>query len=1525
MNKKGQKLISLLLAVAMVLSLTPISAFSAGFEAEQCQPTENNDSHGAHLHLGDNDDGEYNYNIGNDENYHLEGKYEEKQEEALPIFAGMTPAYGFFNATIEHGSNTVPFGLGNRFERPMLAQLDQRLNISEVFGDGSGVIVIEINNGIRLGTVVPGFTGTGHNRTFNPTNLPLHLQGVVTGGRWIRSPEIVQNITGNRFQPLSGTLIYTIAPNSGVVLTPHVNCDYAFLVGAIDQVFSNAITVSSFENVGIIGSNLDTLSDDEIFAQLNAATPRGTVELAEYVLIGQARPFLNASNNWPSALERPFAIGEEWTNRINLFSFRYGGVATADRFLVEEIVFTIRLHPDLGVQGVRALGAITPAMFSYSIDRSGNDDLVTIRFVQPNTVGGPHFEVFGEISQNATVGALRPTMSLVAGQTLVTGLQGTPLTSITTSGIQQIRITRQGPNRLTITAPAAASRLSPTLTDGFFTPLASFTVQNEFDLPLENQAIRMFFTDPSVGVQALRLPSGSQGIINMYAHTTMGNTITALSGVLPSTNVSGTFPGTDVNFYPFLQPGEFITELYFELYGNVAVGARAGLEGSSLATFQRDLIDQGFLVLGQILDTNAAPFEISLIAGETDPNAQHGIVENLPETLPNAQSRLREEVTSSVTFANPTDPANSVFRYVNRSGTPLNLQLMAGTPAQRVGHEFGRYSGGSGGLAPAALQGHYIYLRNIAGLVEIDFSSISVEWGTNTWQANDGSLNIDTITDSTGSRVYRLSLPDVVLGSFDRNVEPYPNVRVTFYMRAIHSARTQILSRCQIVFIAPMSDLILTGGPFTHHRLPDFDVDHRANSSRWVGAATTPAINLIESAQVLTWTEAALTGTTDTLSTPWSLYDWSSGSTVLNLAPDSGVSYRFNVFNGTGAAAGGFVTLIPIPKQGEIVPNTVWNSGMNEQFKFSLNFLGFPSENPAFSVTFATTYVVDYNSAAFVPLGQISDMTQIRMIRIENIIPVQPLQEQNLVFNLEVPGNVNAREIAGEINRNTTNSRVAVLGTTSNRPGSPAALRMWNFVDFNWNYENSINRPDGGIFRETPVAHLSTVAAPTSAPERLGYTFEGWTTDQAGEYPWDFSSPITVPILNLYAQWSTHEYDVSYTFTGTLPPADLLPTLPDTLSHQVGQPVSVAPPFTQVIIGTNPADEGALYGRIGEWTFNGWTPASGLEVSDVIGTAPNQTFIMPAGHVEFTGTWTFTPASGGTPPGDSTPPGDDTPPGDGTPPSGGTPPGGGTTGGGTPTTQLPDPQLPLTQTPDISEVFATYHNAFMIGGPDGTIRPHGNITRAEVVTILFRLLSDDFRAQVWSQDNDFADVNADSWFNNAVSTMTNAGIISEGYMFRPNDAVTRAEFAAMVARFFSAFTATENAFSDIDGNWAENYINLVAQFGWVQGSGDGTFNPNANMTRAEAAAIVTRMLDRELTGHDGLLDGRTRWPDKRNTNAWYYLYLQEATHSTLFERLEDNTIAWIKILPHLDWTVLEKANSNPGAITAARQIQMDAA
>ena len=230
------------------------------------------------------------------------------------------------------------------------------------------------------------------------------------------------------------------------------------------------------------------------------------------------------------------------------------------------------------------------------------------------------------------------------------------------------------------------------------------------------------------------------------------------------------------------------------------------------------------------------------------------------------------------------------------------------------------------------------------------------------------------------------------------------------------------------------------------------------------------------------------------------------------------------------------------------------------------------------------------------------------------------------------------------------------------------------------------------------------------------------------------------------------------------------------------------------------------------------------------------------------------------------------------------------------------------------------HFAYIIGYPDGNVEPQGNITRAEVATIFFRMLTDESRAEFWSQSNDYSDVTATKWFNNAVSTLSNGGIIT-GYnngTFKPNGNITRAEFATMAVRFFSASYEGEDLFPDIDKHWAKAYINTAAYEGIINGYEDGTFRPDQYITRAEAMTIVNRVLDRH-PDKDNLLEDMIQWPDNMDTEKWYYADVQEATNSHDYDM--EGTEAepyevWTEILPVRDWVALEKewsdSNSAPG-------------
>ena len=220
------------------------------------------------------------------------------------------------------------------------------------------------------------------------------------------------------------------------------------------------------------------------------------------------------------------------------------------------------------------------------------------------------------------------------------------------------------------------------------------------------------------------------------------------------------------------------------------------------------------------------------------------------------------------------------------------------------------------------------------------------------------------------------------------------------------------------------------------------------------------------------------------------------------------------------------------------------------------------------------------------------------------------------------------------------------------------------------------------------------------------------------------------------------------------------------------------------------------------------------------------------------------------------------------------------------------------------------HFAYIVGYPNGNVEPNGNITRAEVATIFFRLLTEKVRTANSTQSNSLSDVTRGQWFNHAVSTLSSMGIVkghNDG-TFAPNAPITRAEFAAIAARFDDKNTDTSSKFTDIASHWAKNEIGIAANKGWINGYPDGTFRPNQYITRAEAMTLVNRVLNRLPENSSDLLDSMIKWPDNSDASAWYYLAVQEATNSHAYsdKSKDDKYEKWTTIRDARDWTELEK-------------------
>ena len=288
--------------------------------------------------------------------------------------------------------------------------------------------------------------------------------------------------------------------------------------------------------------------------------------------------------------------------------------------------------------------------------------------------------------------------------------------------------------------------------------------------------------------------------------------------------------------------------------------------------------------------------------------------------------------------------------------------------------------------------------------------------------------------------------------------------------------------------------------------------------------------------------------------------------------------------------------------------------------------------------------------------------------------------------------------------------------------------------------------------------------------------------------------------------------------------------------------------------------------------FSNWTDTTGKQV-DTRATLEARTFDAVGGKT-YTFTANFDRSSGGS---------------------------GGSSRPSTPTVTIPD-NVP-------TGLNGTDHYAYIIGYGNNDVRPQNNITRAEVATIFFRLLTDETRTANMTKSNSYNDVKDGDWFCCAVSTLSKMGII-KGYedgSFKPNDPISRAEFAAIAARFDPDGDKTPATFADVTSHWAKDEISIAANHGWIKGYEDGSFKPDQKITRAETMTLVNRVLNRLPETKDDLHKDMKTWVDNMDETAWYYLAVQEATNSHYFKNKTSTKFEqWTDLRDTRDWSELEK-------------------
>ena len=382
-----------------------------------------------------------------------------------------------------------------------------------------------------------------------------------------------------------------------------------------------------------------------------------------------------------------------------------------------------------------------------------------------------------------------------------------------------------------------------------------------------------------------------------------------------------------------------------------------------------------------------------------------------------------------------------------------------------------------------------------------------------------------------------------------------------------------------------------------------------------------------------------------------------------------------------------------------------------------------------------------------------------------------------------------------------------------------------------------------GTMEDQTFPHGQAHPLEKCAFSREGYSFVGWATEKKGKVEYEDQTNIKLdkefPNLKddndeatLYAVWReqrvTFSYESNDTELGTVSKAS------ETIGAVNGKPTG----------STAQAKSGAK--------FDGWYSADGTLLSTELTFVPTK-----ADGAVWQGTTYYAHFSAKRSP-------------------------------STPSTPAKPDETKPTLAPIPEMLNGEDHYAYLLGYEDGTVRPNGSISRAEVATVLFRLLKDDVRMQNLTKDNAYSDVPDTAWYAAAVSTLSKMGVIS-GYpdgTFRPNAPITRAEFAAMIARFDETAKSADTPFTDISGHWAENAIGKAYGNGWVEGSSKTVFCPESNLTRAETATLLNRVLHRLPEKESDLLANQIVWPDNPET-FWGYLAIQEATNSHEYERKAD--------------------------------------
>ena len=1006
-----------------------------------------------------------------------------------PTYIGITPFNGGFNATISGGLGPNPIiNFTNTGHEPFVVDvlgsttIGQVLTVTAEFTDSftsNRTVNISLQNGLAFQSapgMVPNHAEQPDNWTFDAGTLLAPFPGVITNATYTQNPLFVQSISGNTYQPRAGTLTYTIAAGITSISIPvMIVSDSAFHLFAGDiatntRFHEDAITVTTSET----------------------GEPSNTATLQRYVLNGPLDIWLEAPERLAVGIHPP-GPGEasRWATNTH---FRVGHPFPG-QLLHETISFTVQVpkavtsYADLSVTRPATSG-IAAASFSYSIDTLSHPvyHLVTITLTQANiNTRNTFVRIAGEVPPGTPVGDYIVNGLTPANIGTTVPSEWANVTMLRVLGDHTVRVIPEGQlNHLTLLPMMQNGWWSGTPGITPLAPLGGFLALNEITSPLTDQAVRVSFPDETlelIGVRAFRLPAGVSGIRNVTATTVFlqtdingnividangraiidtgqpGNTI-EINGPIGLTGTFFGFPFSTLNFDGQLAANEFIAELYYELYGDVPVGA------SYLTVHQfRHTNSMTFLYLGRILNPDGIAAGTQLLA--------HAVGGEKCDVNPDGSgihANLRDSATTTMIASAFASASLNLITSAN-----VNDQtVIAGTTVQDVTvtvpmNDIFQYLPVTFGV-----QGFFVYLRSPAGVFSVDRGTIVASWSGNTYSEAQGNLTMDALTDSTGSTVYRLRMESPVwelqITGIPRHT-PLSPIEVNFDIM-VHPAAPAISIPLRYLFMTSTISEHITipaGMPVVANDFRTITLtdalyigsargDNRTNVGQAVGARPfgptdfNQALSFLPLADIVVYTQARQNAGSTIGS--WTDYSWTTRQTIVDLNPDGEIQYRVAFVNNTDRIVTEFYTLVPIPRAGEwVVDQTAaTDSGVQRDdfpdfagyFEWSMMLASNPPAVAGFEFLFSNSYTLTAAGATFHPWSNFaSNPEDIRTVLIRATQPIPVDGTAEFILTMDIHPDADRENDSGKINRfSAMVFRNVPTFLEGYAPSEPAALRL---------------------------------------------------------------------------------------------------------------------------------------------------------------------------------------------------------------------------------------------------------------------------------------------------------------------------------------------------------------------------------------------------------------------------------------------------------------------------------------------------